>query len=106
MVGRGPAEQREMMRAWLVALVGAEGVEITLDEPADWTGWTRRAAPLRRHDVPVLRRRRRRAGRPVGRADHHRQWRCRACGSYFEALREEFDDPPAAGDVRTSRASP
>jgi transposase-like protein len=22
------------------------------------------------------------------------QWRCRACGSYFEALREEFDDDP------------
>lgn len=20
------------------------------------------------------------------------QWRCEACGSYFEALREEFDD--------------
>jgi hypothetical protein len=23
------------------------------------------------------------------------QWRCRACGSYFEALREELDDAPA-----------
>jgi transposase-like protein len=23
------------------------------------------------------------------------QWRCRACGSYFEALREDFDDPVA-----------
>ena len=22
------------------------------------------------------------------------QWHCRACGSYFEALREEFDDDP------------
>ena len=21
------------------------------------------------------------------------QWRCRACGSYFEALREAFDEP-------------
>jgi transposase-like protein len=21
------------------------------------------------------------------------QWRCRACGSYFEALREAFEDP-------------
>ena len=21
------------------------------------------------------------------------QWRCRACGSYFEALREDFEDP-------------
>jgi len=48
MVGRSPAEQREMMRAWLVALVGAEGVQITLDEPADWTGWT----PERRRWTP------------------------------------------------------
>jgi ribosomal protein L37AE/L43A len=23
------------------------------------------------------------------------QWRCEACGSYFEALREGFDDAPA-----------
>jgi transposase-like protein len=23
------------------------------------------------------------------------QWRCQACGSYFEALREEFDDEAA-----------
>ena len=21
------------------------------------------------------------------------QWRCETCGSYFEALREDFDDP-------------
>jgi transcription elongation factor Elf1 len=26
------------------------------------------------------------------------QWRCEACGSYFEALREELDDP-AGGDA-------
>jgi len=24
------------------------------------------------------------------------QWRCEACGSYFEALREELDDEAAA----------
>ena len=24
------------------------------------------------------------------------QWRCGPCGSYFEALREEFDDAPPA----------
>ncbi len=24
------------------------------------------------------------------------QWRCTACGSYFEAVREAFDDPQAA----------
>jgi transposase-like protein len=23
------------------------------------------------------------------------QWRCAACNSYFEALREDFDDPAA-----------
>ena len=23
------------------------------------------------------------------------QWRCRACGSYFEAVREDFDDQGA-----------
>lgn len=24
------------------------------------------------------------------------QWRCRACNSYFEAIREDFDDPAPA----------
>lgn len=24
------------------------------------------------------------------------QWRCRQCGSYFEALRPEFDDEPSS----------
>jgi transposase-like protein len=24
------------------------------------------------------------------------QWRCQACNSYFEAVREDFDDPYAA----------
>jgi len=28
------------------------------------------------------------------------QWRCRACGSYFEALREEFDAAPAVVEPR------
>ena len=32
------------------------------------------------------------------------QWRCRACGSYFEALREDFDDPAPAGDDRPRAA--
>jgi hypothetical protein len=27
------------------------------------------------------------------------QWRCEACGSYFEALREEFADEPARSDT-------
>jgi hypothetical protein len=32
------------------------------------------------------------------------QWRCQACSSYFEAIREEFDDPTAA-DVRDQAAA-
>jgi transposase-like protein len=31
------------------------------------------------------------------------QWRCRACGSYFEALRDDFDDP-APADTRADEA--
>jgi ring-1,2-phenylacetyl-CoA epoxidase subunit PaaC len=31
--------QREQVRAWLVDLLAAEGAQITLDEPEDWTGW-------------------------------------------------------------------
>jgi transposase-like protein len=27
------------------------------------------------------------------------QWRCLACGSYFEAVREDFDDP-REGELR------
>jgi len=48
MIARGPAEQREQVRAWLVALLAGEGVEIVLEEPADWSAWdpaTRRWAP-------------------------------------------------------------
>ena len=41
MFARDPAAQREQVRAWLVALLGAEGVEIALPEPSDWTGWDR-----------------------------------------------------------------
>jgi 1,2-phenylacetyl-CoA epoxidase catalytic subunit len=43
MVGRDPAGQREQMRAWLAGLI-----DLTLDEPADWSGWdasARRWAP-------------------------------------------------------------
>ena len=39
MVAQSPAQQRELMRSWLVALLGAEGVEIALPEPADWSRW-------------------------------------------------------------------
>jgi 1,2-phenylacetyl-CoA epoxidase catalytic subunit len=48
MVGRDPAHQREQVRSWLVDLLAAEGVAITLEEPADWSAWdaaTRRWAP-------------------------------------------------------------
>ncbi len=26
------------------------------------------------------------------------QWRCRACNTYFEAVREDYDDPAPASD--------
>jgi 1,2-phenylacetyl-CoA epoxidase catalytic subunit len=42
-VRRGPAEQREQMRAWLAGLV-----DLTLEEPDDWSAWDaerRRWAP-------------------------------------------------------------
>jgi len=48
MVSEGPAAQRERVRSWLVRLLGAGGVEVTLAEPADWSGWdpaTRRWTP-------------------------------------------------------------
>jgi len=39
MVGQAPAQLRERMRAWLVALLASAGVEIELPEPRDWSGW-------------------------------------------------------------------
>jgi 1,2-phenylacetyl-CoA epoxidase catalytic subunit len=48
MIRRDPAAQREQMRAWLVALLGAEGVAIALEEPTDWSRWD----PARRRYEP------------------------------------------------------
>jgi 1,2-phenylacetyl-CoA epoxidase catalytic subunit len=48
MVRDDPAAQRERVRTWLAALLGAEGVSIDLGEPVDWSGWhplTRRWTP-------------------------------------------------------------
>jgi transposase-like protein len=33
------------------------------------------------------------------------QWRCEACGSYFEAIREDFDDPAPADPGDPARSS-
>jgi transposase-like protein len=33
------------------------------------------------------------------------QWRCEACGSYFEALRESFDDAGASRPPMTANGS-
>jgi 1,2-phenylacetyl-CoA epoxidase catalytic subunit len=38
-VKQTPAHQRQLMRDWLTGVVGAEGVEIELPEPTDWSGW-------------------------------------------------------------------
>jgi 1,2-phenylacetyl-CoA epoxidase catalytic subunit len=32
-------QQRERVRTWLVGLLGAQGVAISLDEPVDWSHW-------------------------------------------------------------------
>jgi 1,2-phenylacetyl-CoA epoxidase catalytic subunit len=39
MFHRSPAAQREQVRAWLVGLLAAEGVDIALPEPSDWSRW-------------------------------------------------------------------
>ena len=39
MLRHDAAQQRERVRAWLVDLLGAEGVPIALDEPTDWSRW-------------------------------------------------------------------
>ena len=39
LVHRSPAAQREQVRAWLVGVLAAEGVEIALPEPSDWSRW-------------------------------------------------------------------
>ena len=39
MLRHDAAQQREQVRAWLVDLLGAEGVTIALDEPTDWSRW-------------------------------------------------------------------
>jgi 1,2-phenylacetyl-CoA epoxidase catalytic subunit len=39
MVRHDPAHQRERVRSWLVDLLAAEGVAITLQAPRDWSRW-------------------------------------------------------------------
>ena len=39
MVRHDAAHQREQVRTWLAALLAAEGVELELDEPSDWSSW-------------------------------------------------------------------
>jgi phenylacetate-CoA oxygenase PaaI subunit len=48
MIGQDPDAQRELVRSWLVELLGAEGVTITLDAPTDWSRWD----PERRRWTP------------------------------------------------------
>jgi len=39
MIAMGAAEQRALVRDWLIALLDAEGVTIELAEPRDWSRW-------------------------------------------------------------------
>ena len=48
MIAMGAAEQRALVRDWLIALLDAEGVTIELAEPRDWSRWD----PVRRRWQP------------------------------------------------------
>ena len=39
MLAYGPAEVRGQVRSWLEGVLGAEGCEVALDDPSDWSGW-------------------------------------------------------------------
>ena len=82
MIARGPAAQREQVRAWLVALLDAEGVTIALAEPTDWSRWD--AATRRRRERPTCPFCAAGAVERVGQWGGQiitAQWRCQACNS-------------------------
>jgi hypothetical protein len=39
MISRGPAAQRRQVLGWLAELLAAEGAELDVAEPTDWTRW-------------------------------------------------------------------
>jgi phenylacetate-CoA oxygenase PaaI subunit len=39
MVGEGPSAVRDRVRKWLTELLDAQGVEVGLEEPTNWSGW-------------------------------------------------------------------
>ena len=39
MLAYGPAEVRGQVSSWLEGVLGAEGCEVALDDPSDWSGW-------------------------------------------------------------------
>ena len=47
-VSKDASEQREQVRTWLVDLLATEGVDVSLPEPSDWSGWD----PARRRWTP------------------------------------------------------
>ena len=105
MIKRGPAAQREQVRAWLVDLLAGEGVTIALDgRGPTGRGGTRTSGGTSRErpDLPVLRRRHGRARRAVGPAGDRRPVALPGVQLDFEAVREDFDDPVPA-DPREER---
>lgn len=39
MVSEGPAAVRDRVREWLTALLREQGIDVTLEEPTDWSRW-------------------------------------------------------------------
>jgi hypothetical protein len=112
MVAQSPAQQRELMRSWLVALLGAEGVEIALPEPADWSRWDAGHAAVvamtqRGHDpiaapsggtvpaCPFCDSAAVELVSPWGGQIITAQWRCRALPVVLRGDPGAFDDAPA-----------
>jgi ring-1,2-phenylacetyl-CoA epoxidase subunit PaaC len=81
MVGEGPGAIRDRVRRWLTALLGAEGVSVALPEPVFLGGVE---CPFCGSSETEL------VSRFGGQIITSQQ-RCNSCGTYFEAVRDDFD---------------
>ena len=96
---RRAAAQRELMRAWLADMLAAEGVRAHAARAHAGTAGTPSAAGGRR-ELPVLRLgARSNASRQWGGQIITAQWRCGACNSYFEAVRDDYSDSPISAPM-------
>ena len=84
MVDSGPAAIRRRVRDWL----GPRVAGVSFDEPTDWSDWDAAVPPITcpfcdSADVELV--------APWGGQIITSQMRCRACNTYFEAIRDDFE---------------